>query len=142
MTSTAISRISGSAIKKATVDLCRRAFLRLERLLSRRLLKTLPCGLATSAMVHLPQKRAFVTGRLSERLIRRVVTATAPRPPRGGPRRVSKSASHEAFALAFRPGEGLFHRLALMVTQAHLGQRCLCVDLLGDLGRRRRGGNR
>ena len=45
-------------------------------------------------------------------------------------------APHEAFALAFGPGECLFHRFALMVTQAHLGERGLRVDLLRNLGRR------
>src|ERR1700761_1267786 len=52
------------------------------------------------------------------------------------------SASHVAFALAFRPGEGLFHRLALIISHAHLGQDGLGVDLLGDLRRCRRRGDR
>src|SRR4051812_19607895 len=47
------------------------------------------------------------------------------------------STPHEAFALAFRPSERLFHRFALVVTQAHLGQGCLGIDLLGDLRRSR-----
>src|SRR6202041_3602718 len=52
------------------------------------------------------------------------------------------SRPHEAFALAFRPGERLFHRFALIVTQAHFRQRGLYVDLLRDLWRRWRGRNR
>src|SRR5207248_545592 len=51
------------------------------------------------------------------------------------------SAPHEAFALAFRPGERLFHRLALCVAQHHLGERRLRIDLLRDLRRGRRGRN-
>jgi hypothetical protein len=51
------------------------------------------------------------------------------------------SAPHEAFALAFRPGEGFFHWLALRVAQHHLGQCRLRVDLLRDLRRGRRGRN-
>ena len=41
---------------EAAVDLCRSAYLRLERLLRRRMLENLPSGIATSAMVHLPQR--------------------------------------------------------------------------------------
>src|SRR6266567_9219364 len=57
-------------------------------------------------------------------------------------RTVLSSDPHEAFALAFRPGERLFHRFALIVTQAHFRQRGLYVDLLRNLWRRRRGRNR
>jgi hypothetical protein len=57
------------------------------------------------------------------------------------PRESIASAPHEAFALAFRPGERFFHRLALRVAQHHLGQRRLRVDLLRDLRRGRRGRN-
>ena len=45
------------------------------------------------------------------------------------------STPHKAFALEFRPGEGLLHRFALRVAETHLGQRCLRVDLLRDFGR-------
>src|SRR5882724_3537662 len=51
-------------------------------------------------------------------------------------------APHVAFALAFRPSQRLLHRFALMVSQAHLGQDGLRIDLLGDLRRRWRGGDR
>src|SRR5258706_8675343 len=64
--------------------------------------------------------------------------------PLGGPTRRSlpSSAPHEAFALIFRPGEGLLHRLAPRVAEAHLGQRRLHVDLLCDSWRGRRGRDR
>src|ERR1700730_15816220 len=61
---------------------------------------------------------------------------------RGAAAKSSASAPHVAFALAFRPSERLLHRFALMVSQAHLGQDGLRIDLLGDLRRRRRGGDR
>jgi hypothetical protein len=51
------------------------------------------------------------------------------------------SAPHIAFALTFRPCQRLFHRLALMVSQAHFRQDGLRIDLLGDLRRRRRRGD-
>src|SRR5216684_6240941 len=52
------------------------------------------------------------------------------------------STAHVAFALAFRPGQRLLHRFALIVPHAHLCQNSLRIDLLGDLGRRRRRGDR
>src|ERR1700731_1293589 len=54
----------------------------------------------------------------------------------------SALAPHVAFALAFRPGQRLFHPFALMVSQTHLGQDGLRIDLLGDLRGCRRGGDR
>src|SRR3954451_21662222 len=51
-------------------------------------------------------------------------------------------APHEAFTFAFRPGQRLLQRLALVVAQAHLGESGLCVDLLSDLRWRRRCGDR
>src|SRR5215470_4262110 len=64
-------------------------------------------------------------------------------PPSGGLQRSRRIlASHEAFALAFRPSERLFHRFALVESQTHLCQRCLHVDLLGYLRRRWRCCNR
>src|SRR3954470_7237330 len=65
------------------------------------------------------------------------------RVPAGLPRRNPPPlAPHEAFALAFRPGQRLLQRLALVVAQAHLGESGLCVDLLSDLRWRRRCGDR
>ena len=52
------------------------------------------------------------------------------------------SGPHEAFDLALGPGQRLFHRLALQVAHGHLGHDALRVDLHGDLGRRRRRGDR
>src|SRR4029078_11067987 len=52
------------------------------------------------------------------------------------------SAPHEAFALTFSPGEHLFHGFALVITQAHLGQGRLRIDLLCDLWRGGRRGDR
>ena len=37
------------------------------------------------------------------------------------------STPHEAFALAFRPGEGLFHRFALVDSAAHILVRVACA---------------
>src|ERR1700737_2544548 len=54
------------------------------------------------------------------------------------PRESIASAAHEAFELAFRPGQRLLHRFALVEAHAHLGQGRLGVDLLSDLRRRRR----
>src|ERR1700712_4368312 len=59
----------------------------------------------------------------------RAATASTMPPTRAPP----PLAPHEAFTLAFRPGQCLLHRLALVVAQAHLGESGLCVDLLGDL---------
>src|SRR5579862_4395811 len=71
------------------------------------------------------------------------------RPGRRSPRTSNKvrgetfvSASHEAFALTFRPGERIFHFFALRVFQAHFGQRRLGIDLLRNFRRRRRSGDR
>src|SRR6267142_2666412 len=58
------------------------------------------------------------------------------------PRQSITSAPHEAFELAFRPGQRLLHGLALVVAQTHLGQRRPRVDLLRDLRRSRRSRNR
>ena len=52
--------------------------------------------------------------------------------------RFRASTAHEAFELAFRPGQRLLHGFTLVETHAHLGQRGLRVDLLGNLRRRRR----
>src|SRR4051794_41946179 len=52
------------------------------------------------------------------------------------------SASHVAFALAFRPGQRLFHCFALVVAQAHLCANGLRIDLLGGLWGGRGGGGR
>src|SRR6185437_4828745 len=48
------------------------------------------------------------------------------------------SAPHVAFALPFGPGQHVFHFVALRIFQAHLGLDRLGINLLGDLGRRRR----
>src|SRR5438128_5997351 len=52
------------------------------------------------------------------------------------------STPHEAFALAFCPGERGFHLFPLTVAQAHFGERGLHIDLLSDLRRSRRGSDR
>src|SRR5438445_11303923 len=52
------------------------------------------------------------------------------------------STPHEAFALAFRPGERAFHLFSLTVAQAHFGERGLHVDLLSYLRWGRRGRDR
>src|SRR5258707_6046396 len=57
-------------------------------------------------------------------------------------RRGETSATHIALALAFSPGQRLLHRFALLISQAHFRQDGLRVDLLGDLRRRRRRGDR
>src|SRR5471030_855501 len=57
-------------------------------------------------------------------------------------RRNPPSAPHVAFTLAFRPGQRLFHRFALIISQAHLRLDALGIDLLSDLRRRRLGGDR
>src|SRR6185437_10170397 len=55
-----------------------------------------------------------------------------------GAAKLSASAPHVAFALAFGPGQHVFHLIALIVLQAHFGLHGLGVDLLSNLGRRRR----
>src|SRR6266851_4801436 len=72
----------------------------------------------------------------------RTLAATATQPVCVPLRRNSPSAPHIAFTLAFHPSQRLFHRLALIVSQAHFRQDGLRVDLLGDLRRRRRRGDR
>src|SRR5882672_6219860 len=57
-------------------------------------------------------------------------------------RRNLPSDPHITFTLAFRPGQRLFHRFALIVSQAHLRMDGLRIDLLGDLRWRRRRGDR
>src|ERR1700674_240240 len=57
-------------------------------------------------------------------------------------RRNPPSAPPVSLTLAFRPGQRLFHRFALIVSQAHLREDALRIDLLGDLRRRRRRGDR
>src|ERR1700737_1668450 len=62
----------------------------------------------------------------------------AARPIAWLPRESTASGPHEAFELAFRPGQRLLHGFALVEAHAHLGQGALGVDLLSDLRRRRR----
>ena len=56
--------------------------------------------------------------------------------------RFSALVAHEAFDFARRPIQRLLHRLALEVADRHLGLDALVVDLLGDLVRRGRRGDR
>src|SRR6185312_3360227 len=137
--------ISGSVIRNAAVDLRLSVFCRLERFRAGCVAPTRSGCNATSAIsIFLARiiSTDWMFKNAREPACRRLSTAertiaacgSQPANRRGDTSRVL--ASHEAFALAFGPGEGLFHRLALVIAQAHLGQRGLCVDLLGDLGRR------
>ena len=91
---------------------------------------------ATVARRLRPRNTGAAVGRLGGANV--VVTQVAFEPSDGRPRTaLPSSGPHEAFALAFGPGERAFHLFALVVSQAHLGQRGLCVDLLRDLRRRR-----
>ena len=55
------------------------------------------------------------------------------------PNRSRCSAPHKPFAFALSPIERVFHLLTLGVTQHHLSQRALGIDLMGDFWRRRSG---
>ena len=61
---------------------------------------------------------------------------------RASSRRRVASVAREALELVGRPVERLFHGLAAEVAHRHLGHQRLNVDLLADLVRRRRAGER
>src|SRR4030081_2215678 len=115
-----ISRINGSAIKKAMVDL---RCISLCRLLRPAAFTAIGSLAAISAIV-----RSDVAG----------PRATGGAPPEGHapPFACTRLVAHEAFDLFRRPVERLVHGIALVVADGHLGRDTLVVDLLGDLVRR------
>src|ERR1043166_6477659 len=123
-------RMSGSVIRNAAVDLRLSIFCRLERLPVVRVTAVLLGCKATSAMVRFPRKfpseqagsQACLTLSVEARRQKQGRYATAARDSGGPPRSRRRSAPHEAFALSFGPGEHLFHRFALVIAPAHLGQ--------------------
>src|SRR6476646_165839 len=119
-----IRRISGSAIRKATVDLRCISLCRLLR----------PPRLAMAELAAISAMGCSVrSGRCSIREGRR-------------PCRPASSflvlVTHEPFDFVRSPSEGLLEWLALEVANRHLGLYTLVVDLLGDLVRRGRRGDR
>src|SRR5690242_12724061 len=109
MTSKAISKISGKAMKKATVDL------------------------RCMALRKPVREPVVATSRGAEIAASTIVCLSIHQAP--APRPVC-SRPHKAFQLAFGPGQRLLHRLALVVTDGHLGHETLHVDLHGNLVRR------
>src|SRR6266404_3534161 len=129
MTRMLISRINGSAIRNAMVDL---RCISLCRLVRPSPVVMVLCGAAMSTMVRSPN-----------RIVSRSGCGDAARERHPQPNcRCCRSVTHEAFDFTGRPVERLLQRLATAVADRHLGLNPLIVDLLGDLVWRRRGGNR
>ena len=121
-----ISRISGNAIRKATVDL---RCIELVQAAAPALVATVELEAAMSAMGC-----SVRSGRFLMREGRR--------PCRPASLVCLVLVAHEPFDFARGPIEGLLQRLALEVANRHLGLDALVVDLLGDLVRRGRRGDR
>src|SRR5580704_16029525 len=129
-----IRRISGSVIRKAAVDFRLIAVRRLARFRVTVVAATLLGWKVTSTMAHRlhvysPRDTVGKSRRsgFTDRPLRAESFGLTP---------------HEAFELTFRPCERVLHGFALVEAHAHLGQRRLDIDLLSDLRRRWRCGDR
>src|SRR5436190_5486582 len=124
MTNNAISKMSGSVIKKAITDL-RRMALRRPKRRARDVAAPVTRASTTSAIARL-----FAVSHVSHRW-----------PAQAAGRRLDRSGAQKSLHLALGPRQGALHRLPLEVADGHLGHHTLDVDLDCDFRRRGRAGD-